>query len=267
MIDHKFVNDKGLHFVHINIRSLLAKGKLDTLRAQLTNSNIHVLSLSETWLNNKIPSTMVKINGFTVSRLDRQNCVKMRGGGLALYIDETIPYNDNKFQRLNISNKYAELQCVSLNLEKLREIVIVNIYRPPQGSLKTFIDLLSKTTLEILNSCKSNVELYLMGDFNIDFLDKKDKNVKELIQTMKSAGNNFLIKDQTRIGGKASCLDQIFTNSNYISNSGILDVNLSDHLAVYCSRKKMKSASLKINFEGRSYRNYIKEDFQDNLIN
>ena len=41
-----------------------------------------------------------------------------------------------------------------------------------------------------------------MGDFNIDFLDSKNKYVKDLIQTMKSTGNNLLISNKTRLGQK-----------------------------------------------------------------
>ena len=73
MINQLFNGDKGLHFVHLNIRSLLAKGKFNTLKAQLIDSKTHVISLSETWLNNKIPMSMLDINGFQLYRLDRQN--------------------------------------------------------------------------------------------------------------------------------------------------------------------------------------------------
>ena len=46
-----------------------------------------------------------------------------------------------------------------------------------------------------------------------------------------------------------------------------MDVNLSDRLAIFCSRKKTKEVIEKVDFKGRSYRNYIKEDFQYGLIN
>ena len=267
MINQNFNNDKGLHFVHMNIRSLFAKGKLNTLRAQLVNSNTHIFSLSETWLNYKIPSSMLGINGFQICRVDRENSSKKRGGGLAMYIADNIPFDSDKFSSLNITNNNIELQCMALNFKHMREMVVLNLYRPPQGSVNSFIEYLSKIITSIYQLCKKNVEIYFMGDFNLDFSDTIDKNVKDLIQLMKSTGNKPLIDGQTRIGKKSSCLDQIFTNSDYITNSGILDVNLSDHLAIFCTRKKIKILSPKINFEGRSYRNYIKEDFQHNLIN
>ena len=46
-----------------------------------------------------------------------------------------------------------------------------------------------------------------------------------------------------------------------------LNFNISDHMAVVVVRKKHKVTVNKVRFEGRSYKNYIKEDFQNNLIN
>ena len=245
MINQLFNGDKGLHFVHLNIRSLLAKGKFSTLKAQLIDSNMHVISLSETWLNNKIPMSMLDINGFQLYRLDRQNRNKKRGGGLAMYIDKTLPIDDNKFANLNISNNTIEMQCISVNFLKLREIVIVNLYRPPQGSISSFIEHLTDTITSVFSLCKANIELFFMGDFDMNFSDKNNKQSKELTRLMKTSGIIPLIKDPTRIGEKLSCLDQIFTNSNCISTSGILDINLSDHLAIFCTRKKVKNVSQK----------------------
>ena len=98
-----------------------------------------------------------------------------------MYIDNNLPYDDNKFKKLNLCCKDIESQCISLNVLNLREIILINIYRPPQGSLKNCIDLLSKFTDNILGLCKSDAELYFMGDFNVDFLDKEKRYTTELI--------------------------------------------------------------------------------------
>ena len=41
--------------------------------------------------------------------------------------------------------------------------------------------------------------------------------------------------------------------------------NISDHLAVAVTRKRQKSETRKVEFEGRSYRNYVREEVQQNL--
>ena len=44
-----FNNTRGLHFVHLNIRSLWKK--FDQTREILKDSNVDVLGISESWLN------------------------------------------------------------------------------------------------------------------------------------------------------------------------------------------------------------------------
>lgn len=66
---------KGMHIIHLNIRSLLPK--IDLLRAWLTYNKPHVITLSETWLNSNISDDEVAIDNYTLYREDRGS----RGGG------------------------------------------------------------------------------------------------------------------------------------------------------------------------------------------
>ena len=74
-----------------------------------------------------------------------------------------------------------------------------------------------------------------------------------------------MIKESTKVGNSNSCIDHIYSNSDFISNSGTLDWNYSDHPAIFVNNKKIRKNYQKIEFIGRSYTNYNKEDFQDNL--
>ena len=59
-----------------------------------------------------------------------------------------------------------------------------------------------------------------------------------------------IIKNPTHYGAtKDSILDVIFTNSNFISNSGVGNVNLSDHEIVCSVRKKAKTKRNSGNFD------------------
>ena len=64
----------------------------------------------------------------------------------------------------------------------------------------------------------------------------------------------------------SSKIDLIFSNSEVIKSSTTLDINVSDHQAVMVTKKKSYTTPTKINFTGRSYKNYIKEDFQESLV-
>ena len=61
-----------------------------------------------------------------------------------------------------------------------------------------------------------------------------------------------------------SIIDMIFSNSEIIQTSTTLDINISDHQAVMVMRKK-DTAPTKISFTGRSYKYYVREDFQELL--
>ena len=104
-----------------------------------------------------------------------------------------------------------------------------------------------------------------MGDFNIDMLDKSCDLCKEFNSLISSHGLKPHIFESTRKGTKESCLDNIYSNSDIIKYSGKLDWNFSDHQAVFVNRKKTFEKMSKIKFIGRSYKNYDKEIFQENL--
>ena len=64
----------------------------------------------------------------------------------------------------------------------------------------------------------------------------------------------------------SSKIDLIFSKSEVIKSSTTLDINVSDHQAVMVTMKKSYTTPTKINFTGRSYKNYIREDFQESLV-
>ena len=75
---------------------------------------------------------------------------------------------------------------------------------------------------------------------------------------MTSFGCKQFINEPTRPCNN-SCIDLIFTNYDYTSQSETLDLNYSDHQAIFITKKKTKSKTNRISFEGRSYKNYVKE--------
>ena len=111
-----------------------------------------------------------------------------------------------------------------------------------------------------------------MGDFNIDYSDKTLVKTRELDFTTKALGLKQLIDTHTRVAFRngvisESIIDLIFSNSDHIIAANTLNYNISDHLAVVVTRKKQKAVKEKVEFTGRSYKNYKKEIFQNNLAN
>ena len=243
-----FGEDKGIHLVHMNVRSLGDTKKTDSLKLHIGKSNAHIIGISESWLSEAIPSNYIGIKGYNLSRLDRtwgeKGANAKRGGGVAVYWRNSLQVSEHKYSKFNLSSKDAEIQWLSLKQDNIRPINILNVYRPPQGDCKKFCKSI-QDNIHVAN-LKDNTEIYIMGDFNVDYLDKRDKNFTELNTTMKSLGLKQIIKGPTRFGRtKNSCLDLIFTNAESIASSGVIHVNISDHFPVYVTRKKVKAKAKK----------------------
>ena len=270
IIKNNFEKCNGLHFVHLNVRSIQSKGKFENLKIEILKSNAHIITLSETWLSKNIDSKLLHIPGFNFFRVDRNwsenGKSTKKGGGLGIYIKEGIDYNDLKFSDNNMSTSDIEMQWVEIKIRNMRKIILINVYRPPGGTYKSFCESIYKSISN--SSIKDNSDIFIMGDMNIDILDVNSPQKKELDNTMKKIGLMNINKSFTRHSkNKNSCIDLIFSNSDCIESHGLLDWNISDHMGIFLTRKKKKMINKKTNFEGRSYKNYIKEDFQWSLIN
>ena len=63
-----------------------------------------------------------------------------------------------------------------------------------------------------------------------------------------------------------STIDLILTNSEHISVSGVLNMNVSDHETIFLTRKKKKEKFVTKFIDARSYVQYNKDQFQDRLL-
>ena len=126
--------------------------------------------------------------------------------------------------------------------------------------METFCNILVNTMEEIGNNF--NKEIFTMGDFNINYLDKTDVNTKLLIQMEMNTGLKQQIKDPTR---GANVIDLIYTNSQDVADSGVMNLNISDHDLIFVTKKKETRKRKQGSFTGRSYRNYNRETLQKYL--
>ena len=71
---------KGLHFIHLNARSLLPK--ISELRLLAAKTKAAVIAISESWLDQTVGDGEIYIDGYCLERKDRNR----NGGGVCLYI-------------------------------------------------------------------------------------------------------------------------------------------------------------------------------------
>ena len=227
-----------------------------------------IFAVTETWLHALLPSNLVTLNGYHLVRLDRQpiDGVTKKGGGVAMYINELNSYSTDEYSIYNLSNQDIEILWISVKNIHQHKLVIGVTYRPPQGNPTNFCDIITGTVKDM--NLDDNVDLFLVGDYNIDYSNNRaighsTCNLKDL---ERGTGLKQIIKSITRYGVKNSMIDLILTNSDYVAKSGTLNLSLSDHQATFVTRKKLKTKHIIVEKYGRSYVNYDRQKFEDELV-
>ena len=244
---------KGLHFIHLNVRSLLSK--MSEFRLLFSEKKISIIALTETWLNDSINDEEIYIDGYSIIRKDRDTY----GGGVCLYIKNEIAYS----VREDLIETDTESVWIHVLLPKTKPIIVGVLYRPPKQ--KQFIEKFS-TILEKLNG---EEEIIILGDINVCTLKYSvlSKRYNELLNLFDL---KQLINEPTRTtASSSSLLDHVLCNTeSKISQSGVIQMGLSDHSLIYCSRKVIKPVVGKHKFiEIRSLKKYSIEDFNQKLNN
>ena len=147
-------------------------------------------------------------------RLDRQpiDGVTKKGGGVAIYINELNSYSTDEYSIYNLSNQDIEILWISVKNIHQRKLVIGVTYRPPQGNPTNFCDIITGTVKDM--NLDDNVDLFLVGDYNIDYSNNRSIGHSNLKDLERSTGLKQIIKSITRYGVKNSIIDLILTNSD-----------------------------------------------------
>ena len=260
---------RGLHFIHININSLLPK--IDETRHMTKIANAAIVGIGETKLDESILSSEIDIEGYDLLRLD----LSRRGGGVACYVKKSLAYN----YRDNFCKNTESIFSDNF-LPKTKPILIGILYRPPDKN--DFFKNLEET----FTNCNilDKQECCLLGDFNINIFqngenvfEKKLSNSKlnsipfivaEYLDFAFSYSLKQLISTPTRTTeNTATLIDHALTNSPHqIIKSGVVEVNLSDNELIYCTRKTTKLKSNKHSeLNIRSMKNFTAEGFVELL--
>ena len=126
---------KGLHFCNINIRHILPN--IDELRIIMANrASPDVLGVCETFLEPHISDNRVAVDGYELIRKDRADTVNKTGGGLVLYIRDTVKHvRKPKYEVSKLETIWAEIE-----LPHAKPFLICIVYRPPSAR-NEWIDL------------------------------------------------------------------------------------------------------------------------------
>ena len=243
MSTNNFVNYPGLKLVHLNSRSIYRK--LDQLI--LLYRECDIICITETWLSSKIGNNLLNFQGKSLFRQDRKYGPReARGGGVCIYIDSKFsPYSTINAE-CSQCNRDFEVLSLDITRPGHKHITVMCIYRPPRGSHIPFMKFLETA----INKSKS--ELWILGDFNVDYLNRGDVNRQKYIDLFKKYGLRQYIEKITRPGSRGgTCLDWIATNTVFMSHYGTSNDYMSDHTTVYAVRKKAREKNVKYVYRTR----------------
>ncbi|XP_071941115.1 uncharacterized protein [Antedon mediterranea] len=245
IVDLAVFKNKGLHLIHLNARFLLPK--LSELKLITVNTKADVICVTETWLHTSITDDEIKMNGYSSVRCDRKSDAH---GGTLIYIKDSLAFNEVPVTA--ISN--LESVWIDILLPKSKPILIGCVYRPPNQHcfIEDFNTLIGGNEKETI----------ILGDFNINILDRKNPLTKQYEELLNNHGMDQIIKEPSRITSTSSTLiDHILCNNKHtITHSGILKYGLSDHFITFCIRKKSHAKLNEHKYaEFRSLKNYTPE--------
>ena len=258
----KLSRAKGFKMAHLNVRSIVKK--IDQLRILLQDSNIDVLTISETWMRSYMETQLVELQGFKSYRLDRgHGNRRKRGGGLITYVNEKHAVHCEALEELDRTKSDIEAQWVLICRPECRNVVVCNLYRPPTGNLFKALQYLEEC-IKSVNLSKTNV--FLLGDMNVNYRNKSSPDYKKVHFFNQTNGFTQYINTTTRNTDKSkSLIDLAITNSKFVSDSGTLEHFISDHQPIFVVHKKGRDKRETVQFEGRSYRTFDKDSFAKQL--
>ena len=250
------LDKNGLNIGHLNIQHIM--NKLDTIKI-LTNQ-LHIFGLCETFLSDVVSDVELQINNYKIERMDRQN---KRGGGLLLYLHENVPYK----RRIDLENDQIESAWIEVRFSNSKSFLINFSYRPP-SSLQSWID---SYEIQISNALIEIDDLYILGDFNLDYNTHNYGNNKwrNMIVTY---GLTQMITAPTRITKFSSTtIDHIYTTyPENVSKTNVPCISLSDHYPICFNRRIKRTNQTSLNkhkyMNYRSFNNFNEEKFNNDLI-
>lgn len=207
--------------VCLNIRSL--RKNWDTFVASICPilKLIEVIVLVE--INIRMEENdLYSLDGFCSEFVNRE---KRKGGGIAMYIKNSMNYERLKVETLS----YENLTVKFMTGTSCKDRIVSGIYRPPNLNENEFIDELGN----IINLRGASNDITILGDMNINIRDSTKNHVLKYQEFIASNGMHNVIKEATRIDlsvGSCTLIDHILVNLPESKLfSAIVESNISDH--------------------------------------
>ena len=147
------LSEKGYRCVCLNARSIV--NKKNELNIMVEDIDPHIIGITESWANTNITDAELGLTGYVMFRKDR---IGRRGGGVILYVKESIQAYEIKLEREADCDEAVWCKIVSGN----SKLTIGLVYRTPN------INEEDKTKIKNAIKEVSKGECIIMGDLTMD---------------------------------------------------------------------------------------------------
>jgi ribonucleases P/MRP protein subunit RPP40 len=203
LIKHKQVLNDELSCMYTNIRSIVNKNKREEIELLLEEKSVDIFGVTESWGNENIEDAELCFSGFNLFRQDRIKGVKERGGGVLLYVRDSIGAVREDRDKEDVS----ESIWIKVLDQRKREVYIGVCYRSPTANREE-VDALCKNIAKYAKK-----KTLIMGDFNYRDIDWVDMDSglegREFIKLVNDCFLTQHVKEATR---DANILDLVFTS-------------------------------------------------------
>ena len=213
--------------------------KLGELELCIMSEKPDILAITETWLTQNILDSELTFEGYSLIRRDRNDAVKQRGGGILLYIKNSL----NAVEVTDYSRALFP-EIIFCNITCKGESTLIGVcYRPPDSKLEN-----DEALYEILNSFH-NKTFVLVGDLNFSTLNFSSRESLDSSHSfVECLDNNFISQLVDRPSRGNNFLDLLLcSDENLIKNVSVDEpFATSDHQSIRfqitgatCSKEKM----------------------------
>ena len=225
----------GLRIGYINAHSMglskYGKSKLAKIHKLITDHQLKVFAVSETWLSPQVSDDKLNIHNYKFIRSDRSNDgkgnKKKPAGGIVVYM-----HNDIFYQLKACEEVHTHIQYVIISIFKPTIIDLVVLYSPPEKENKKLLGQL----LQFLSSSNhSNHPLVIIGDTNVDYCGAEFQSNSTMEQKVKRYTRVVRNKKGEM---KGTLIDHIYISKLHLSRMIECDVvrcDVSDHDLIYCT--------------------------------
>lgn len=176
-----------------------------------------LLCLTEHWLQEEEP--LIVPNFTCVAKFCRNSGL---GGGVLIYLNNLSSKSKVSIKsREDLAHIFCNVTCFECSIVQVKlfnpfnqikhtNFILICLYRAPKNNVNNFITAIERLIHRVV---REKLPVLICGDWNIDFLNKENKDVEHLRNVFQSFNITELVKEPTRITHcTKSLLDNVVTN-------------------------------------------------------